>query len=50
MVVGEIPYGPTLAEQLYATLYQRIFDLGDLLKEPIGYGPVAQRPQPLRRL
>jgi hypothetical protein len=44
MVVGEIPYGLTLIEQLYATLYQRIFDLGDFLKELVGYGLVGQRP------
>lgn len=50
MVVGEIPYGPTLIEQLYATLHQRLFHLLDLLEEVVGYDLVGQRPQPLRRL
>jgi hypothetical protein len=48
VVVGEVPDGLGLVEQLYATLHQRIFDLGDLLEEAVGYGLVAQRPQPLR--
>ena len=50
MVVGQITYGPGLIKQLNATLHQRIFHFGDLLEEPVGYGLVGQRPQPLRRL
>jgi hypothetical protein len=36
VVVGQILYGLGLIEQLYATLYQRLLHLGNLLEEPVG--------------
>ncbi len=41
MVVGQILYGPGLIEQLYATLHQRLLNLGDLLEGPVGWGFVG---------
>jgi hypothetical protein len=48
VVGGQVPDGLGLIEQLVASLQERLFHLGDLFEEPVGYGFVAQGPQPLR--
>ncbi len=37
MVVGEIPDGLFLVEQLLATFHQRLLYLLDLFEEPVGH-------------
>jgi hypothetical protein len=41
VVVGEVPDGLGLVEQLDAALHQRLLHLGDLLEEPVGYGLIG---------
>ena len=49
MVVGVVPYGLGLVEQLDATLHQGFFELFEEIEELVGHRLVDQGPQPLLR-